>query len=232
LGEERLYAGVLTMPVEVLKPAVIRPYWTHGGLGIAACDPDGDPADLVGLFATAQIDVRPYADWQAMKWSKLMLDLLANAIPAILDGPVDQLYGDRRLYDLERAALCEARAVVQKLKIRLVTLPGYRVPFLVWAICTLPAGLTYPIFRRVIAERRGNSLPSLHRDLAGGRAESEVEYLNGAVARAGERLDVPTLINGMLCRTLTGIARGELEWARFQGQAQRLIHRAQTTSSA
>jgi 2-dehydropantoate 2-reductase len=227
LGDKGLYAGVLTMLVEVLKPAVIRPHWAHGGLGIAAADPDGDPADLVSLLTAEGIDARSYADWQAMKWSKLMLNLIANAIPAILDERVDQVYGDRRLYDLERAALCEARTVVNKMNIRLVTLPGYRVPFLVWAMCALPAGLTYPIFERVVVERRGKRLPSLHHDLTSGRTDSEVEYLNGAVVRAGERLDIPTPVNDMLCRTLVRIARGEVEWALFKGQAQQLIRRAQ-----
>jgi 2-dehydropantoate 2-reductase len=227
LGDEGLYAGVLTILVETLKPAVIRPHWTHGGLGIAAVEPDRDPADLVSLLTTAGLDVRSYADWQAMKWSKLMLNLIANAIPAILDQPVDQIYGDRRLYDLERAALREARTVAQRMKVRLVTLPGYRVPLLVWAMCVLPAELTYPIFRRVVIERRGERLPSLHHGLASGRTDSEVEYLNGAVVRAGERLDIPTPVNNVLCRTLVRIAHGEVEWALFRGQAQQLVQRAQ-----
>lgn len=230
LGTDQIYVGALTMPVEVLKPAVIRPHWAHGGLGIAAVDPDGDAGGLIGLFAAGPVPVRPYADWQAMKWSKLMVDLLTNAIPAILDSPVDRIYGDFKLYHLERAALREACTVALQINRKLVPLPGYRVPLLVWAMCSLPPRLAYPIFRRVAAESRGTSPSPLHRDLACGR-KSEVEYLNGAVVRAGRRLGVPVPVNDMICQTLIGIANSEIEWSQYHDQAQRLIHHAQTATS-
>ncbi len=228
LRQRDLYAGVITVPVEVLKPAVIRLRTTGGGIGLAAVAADGDPGPLVELFAQAGFDVRSYEDWQGMKWSKLMLNLLANAIPAILDWPLERVYANRRLYALERDALREARSVVRQMKLKLVSLPGYRVPLLVWTLCALPSLLTYPLFRRAVLHGRGGKSPSLHMDLSRGRLKSEVVFLNGAVARAGAKVGVATPINRVLCETLIGIARGEIDWFEHQGQADRLIRRART----
>jgi 2-dehydropantoate 2-reductase len=220
------YAGAITVPVEVLKPAVIEPRWGRGGIGIAPIEAGHEVAPVCRLFADVGFAVRAYRDWRAMKWSKLMLNVLANAIPAILDWPLDQVYANRGLYELERAVLQEARTVVKRMGTRLVSLPGYPVPLLVWVLCALPETLTYPLFRRMVLSGRGGKKPSLHIDLARGRDRSEVEFLNGAVVRAGEKLDLPTPVNRILYDTLTGIAQQELEWAQYQGQAERLIRRA------
>jgi 2-dehydropantoate 2-reductase len=226
LGEHHLYAGVITIPVEVLKPAVIRPLSGRGGVGIASVVPEQDATWLVELFAQAGFETRSWADWRAMKWSKLMLNLLANAVPAILDWPIERVYANRALYDLERDVLCEARAVTLRLGVKLVSLPGYPVPLLVWMLCMLPSAVTHAIFRRAIASSRAGKRPSLHIDLSRGRDKSEIAFLNGAVVRAGEKLGVPTPINQVLCDTLLGIARGKVKWSAYRGQADQLIRQA------
>ena len=232
LGEERLSAGVVTVPVEVPKPAVIRPRWGRGGMGVAPVSSGQDVPFLIQLFSLAQFDVRSYPDWRSMAWSKLMLNMLANAVPAILDRPVDHIYADRRLYELERASLREARAVVRKMGIRLVSLPGYPVPLLVWILCAWPAGLTHALFRRAVLGGRGGKPPSLQIDLARGRTRSEVAFLNGAVVRAGAKLGLSTPVNRALYDTLTSIVEQEIAWAEYQGQAERLIQRAFHTGSS
>ena len=97
---------------------------------------------------------------------------------------------------------------------------------LVWMLDTLPAALTFPIFRRAIVAGRGGKRPSLHIDLARGRARSEVEYLNGALVHAGQRMNIPTPVNSVLYETLTGITRHEIEWTKYQGRGERLAHDA------
>jgi 2-dehydropantoate 2-reductase len=155
-----------------------------------------------------------------------MLSMLANAIPAILDWPLDRILADSRLYQLERDAVCEAWAVVQRMRVRLVSLPGYPVPQLVRGLCALPPRLAYPIFRRAILHRRGGRPSPLQHDLQKGRPKSEVTFLNGAVARAGAQVGVPTPINRALDSILTAIARGEVEWPEYQGHADRLVRSA------
>ena len=66
-------------------------------------------------------------------------------------------------------------------------------------------------------------MPSFHIDLYAGRTRSEVEYLNGAVVRAGERLGVGTPVNRVLTQTLIQLADGRLNKHDFAGQPHRLL---------
>jgi 2-dehydropantoate 2-reductase len=128
---------------------------------------------------------------------------------------------------LERDALREARAVVQRMGVRLVSLPGYPVVSTVWALCVLPPAIMHPFFRHVILGARGGKRPSLHVDLGRAKGKSEIEYLNGAIVQAGQRLGVPTPVNRFLCETVLRVARGEIEWSVYRGQVKRLIAEAQ-----
>jgi 2-dehydropantoate 2-reductase len=222
LGEHALFAGVITIPVAKPKPAVIRAHLDKGGIGIAAANGQ-DAAPLVELFDQAGFRAHLYTDWRSIKWSKLMLNLLANAIPAILDWPLEQVYANRGLYELELCALREALAVVRRLHVRLVSLPGYPVPFIAGVLGALPIWSTQAVFQRTIVGSRSGNRPSLHNDLSRGRDKSEVAFLNGAVARAGTRLGVPTPVNQVLSDTLQGIAQGRIKWNEYRGQADRLI---------
>jgi 2-dehydropantoate 2-reductase len=226
LGPEQLYAGITTTPVQVLKPALLRLLESRGGLGLAPVESASELEPLAQFFVQAGFKAQIYEDCQAMQWSKLMLSMLANAVPAILDWPLDRILADPRLYQLERDAVCEAWAVVQRIRVRLVSLPGYPVPQLVRGLCALPPRLAYPIFRRAILHRRGGRPSPLQHDLQKGRPKSEVTFLNGAVARAGAQVGVPTPINRALDSILTAIARGEVEWPEYQGQADRLVRSA------
>jgi 2-dehydropantoate 2-reductase len=225
LGPKGLYAGVTTIPVDVLKPAVIRVLESKGGIGVAPVDVAQDTAPVVQLLAQAGFETRAYGDWQAMQWSKLLLSMLANAVPAILDWSLEQILASRKLYELERDALCEARAVIRKLQVRLVSLPGYPVPLLAYGMCLLPSAVAHPIFRRVILQRRGNKPSPLQVDLAKGSRQSEVTFLNGAVSRIAAQVGVRAPINWTLDKIIVGIARGEIEWSEYRGQAERLIRR-------
>jgi 2-dehydropantoate 2-reductase len=226
LGTEQLYAGITTMPVQVLKPAVLRLLESKGGLGLAPVASTQELESLAQLFAEAGLKTQIYQDRKAMQWSKLTLSMLANAVPAILDLPLDRILADPRLYQLERDAVCEAWSVAQRLRIRLVTLPGYPVPHLVRGLCALPPRLAYRMFRRAILHRRGGRPSPLQHDLRKGRSKSEVTFLNGAVARAGAQAGVPTPINRTLESILVAIARGEIDWSEYQGQPDRLVRRA------
>jgi 2-dehydropantoate 2-reductase len=68
-------------------------------------------------------------------------------------------------------------------------------------------------------------MPSFHIDLHSGRGQSEVDFLNGAVARFGKRLGVPTPANQALNETLMAITRGELALESFSHNPQALLER-------
>ena len=72
---------------------------------------------------------------------------------------------------------------------------------------------------------RGAKLPSLYLDLTAGRRQSEVVHLNGAVARYGRSVNVPTPVNYVLTDTLYKLSRGLLLWDDFSGEPEALLAR-------
>jgi 2-dehydropantoate 2-reductase len=219
----RLICGVLTLSVSVLAPGHIRLETSSGGLSLAPTQPGQDVGPWAALFAAAGLRTATYADYRAMKWTKLLLNLQANAIPAILDMAPDDVYSHPALFAAERAAFLEALAVMRALRLRVVSFPNYPVPLLAWAMRAWPTALLRPLLTRLVASGRGDKKPSLQMDLAGGRQHSEALYLNGAVVSHAERLGVPAPVNHVLLDTLLGIVAGRLSWAEFRGQPEKLL---------
>ena len=66
-------------------------------------------------------------------------------------------------------------------------------------------------------------MPSFHIDLHSGRGHSEVDYLNGAVVRFGEKFGVPTPVNQLLNETLLQLTRGEIPLETYSHQPKKLL---------
>ena len=192
-------AGSLTAPVE--RPGANEVCWRgRGGIGLApvAGPVAGLVDELVGAFGAAGLPARRFGDARAMKWSKLVANLVGNAVSALADLDPGEVYGDPALFDLERRQLLEALAVMRAQGIAVVALPGANVPLLARGL-RLPTWLSRRILSRVVGGARGGKSPSLRLHLRGGApGPSEVAWLNGAVARAGARLGVPTPVNDAL----------------------------------
>jgi 2-dehydropantoate 2-reductase len=231
LGEVTIFSAVITLVVEVLGPGLVRLSTTRGGIGLAPTVRSGSSKSTPGhlldslaeAFQGASFKVAVYPDHRAMKWSKLLLNILGNASPAILGMSPDLVFAQRRLFNLERTAFCEAMAVMRALDLRPVSLPGYPLPLLAWTICSLPAWLLRPIFQRIIVRSRGGKMPSLYLDIVRQRKNSEVEFLNGAVVRQARKLGMEVPVNEALFDTLMGIVRGEISWENHRGQPERLL---------
>ena len=158
-----------------------------------------------------------------MKWSKLLTNLLANASTAILDMAPAEVFSHPGLYRLEIAQLREALAVMDAQGIKVVNLPGTPVRALAWAARSLPISLSRPLLRRAVGGGRGGKMPSLHIDLHSGRGKSEVETLNGAVVRYGERFGISTPVNRLFNETLLALSAGKLPLDAYTRQPAKLI---------
>ncbi len=223
LGQAAMYSAVITLPVEVLEPGLIRLTRSKGGLGLAPTEAGQSVESLAHAFRQAGFDVSTYNDYRAMKWSKLLLNILGNASPAILDMPPDQVFAHPGLFALERRAFREAVQVMHALGLRSVNLPGYPVPLFAWGICNLPKWLLRPIFQRTIVKGRGGKMPSLYLDLARQKQRSEVEFLNGAVVRHARAIGAAVPANEALYSALIGIVQGEEAWDDYKGRPNRLL---------
>lgn len=205
LGADGVIAGTVTTAVG--KPGVGQVVEEkRRGIGVALEHHLG--ADLVAALDGAGLKARGFAKAAPMKWSKLLTNLQGNAASAILDMTVGQLFADRRTFDLEIAALRECLDVMRALGLRPVDLPGTPVRALAFAAGRLPRFIAQPALVKFLGEGRGDKMPSLHIDLHGGRGQTEVGYLNGAVVRYGAQVGVPTPVNKLLTDTLEALSSG------------------------
>lgn len=224
-GEQRVLAGVITSSVQLEAPDHLH-ITKRGGIGLADL---ALAAALPRAAAWAMVlgetgaTVRFYPDARGLKWSKLLLNMLANAIPAILDMDVAEIYRDPRLLDLELRALHEALQVLHRQRIPLYDLPGYPVTRLAQATQHLPVVALRLLLRRLVAGGRGGKLPSLHLDLQRGRTRTEGDYLYGAVVDAARSVSAHVPVNTALWQTLREIASGVQDWQAYRQQPDRLL---------
>ena len=190
------------------------------GIGIAFTHPLSDR--LMASAKAASLNPQAFSNPAAMKWSKMLTNLIANPTSAILNMSAAQILADRRLYALEIGMLRECLAVMHAQKIPVVDLPGTPVRALAFAT-RLPLWASKPLLARVAGAGRGGKMPSFHIDLYSGRGKSEVGYLHGAVVRAGEKFGVPTPINKILTETLMKLTNKEIPLEEFAGQPEKLL---------
>jgi 2-dehydropantoate 2-reductase len=156
-----------------------------------------------------------------MKWSKLIANLVGNASSAILDLPPAEIYADRDGFLVERRQVREALAVMSRMRIAVVRLPGANVPLLATAF-RLPASLGRPILRRVVGRARGGKDPSLRIHVRSGSGPSEVDWMNGAVARAAAELGGSAAVNRRLTELVGDVVADPERRAWFRGRPDRL----------
>lgn len=220
LGSEKIIAGTITSAVgrHALGEIVLE---KMRGVGIAAGHPLSER--LVAEFNRANLNAQLCSKAVDMKWSKMLTNLIANASSAILDMPPSEIFAHPGLYRLEIQQLREALAVMRYLGIKTTDLPGTPVRLLASAVQYLPVSLSRPLMAKAVGAGRGAKMPSFHIDLHHGRGISEVDYLNGAVVRAGESGGIPTPTNDLLNTTLLDLTAGRLPLDAYQHDPGKLI---------
>ncbi len=167
-----------------------------------------------------------FDDANSMKWSKMLTNLLANPTSAILDMTAREVFANNDLYQLEIEMLRECQAVMDAQGFEVVDLPGTPVSVLAFAT-TLPWWLSKPFLARAAGAGRGGKMPSFHIDLHSGRGKSEVEYLHGAIVRAGEKCSVPTPVNKALTEILVALTNQAIPLDEFAHKPEKLLAKIQ-----
>ncbi|MCA9936698.1 MAG: ketopantoate reductase family protein [Ardenticatenaceae bacterium] len=228
-GAERVIAASVTTPIsrESTNSLVIE--HSDRGLALAPIKKGQDINQWVSLFQDAGITTLNMPDYQAMKWSKALLNMVGNATSAILNRSPDAIYKIAPLFDLEIRMLKETLAVMKKLKLKVVDLPGASTSRLVFGVRHSPVLLLKPILTQIVSKGRGEKMPSFHIDLSSNKGQSEVIYHNGAVAKAGQKVGVPTPVNLTLTAVLLKLVRQEVDWRDYDGNAKRLLQDVRRT---
>ena len=219
LGSDKVLYGTVTSAVGRLAAGNIVLEKLRG-LGVAAGHPLSER--LASALDGALLNARLYPMSADMKWSKMLTNLIANASSAILDMPPARIFSHAGLFQVEMRMLREALEVMAAQGLKVVDLPGTPVRALAMGT-RLPGFISRPLMVKAIGSGRGGKMPSFHIDLRAGRGKSEVDFLNGAVVRAGEKLGVSTPVNRTLTDTLLALTRGELGMDAFTHQPEKLL---------
>lgn len=222
LGAERVIAGSVTIPLRKETSDHIVVEKAGRGLALAPTQAKQNIRPWGALFQKAGITTVVESNYQAMKWSKALLNMVGNATSAILNRKPGVLYKSDYIFDLEVQMLKEALQVMRAKKIPVLDLPGSPAKRLAFGVKRLPKALLKPILTKVVANGRGNKMPSFQIDLTAGKGKSEVLFHNGAVARMGQAVGVATPINQALSDILTKLTLEELDWQEFDGRPKRL----------
>jgi 2-dehydropantoate 2-reductase len=220
LGKNKVIAGTVTSAVRRCAPGDILLERSRG-VGIAVGHPLSN--HIVQSFTNAHLNARLFASSIAMKWSKMLTNLMANASSAILDMPPSDVLSHPGLYHVEMDQLREAITVMEALQIKPVDLPSTPVRVFAWLVSHFPPSFSQPLISRIGGNGRGQKMPSFHIDLHSGCRKSEVDFLNGAVARFGERLNLPTPVNHWLNQTLLSLTQGTLPMDEYSHKPDKLL---------
>ncbi|MBE2201035.1 MAG: ketopantoate reductase family protein [Anaerolinea sp.] len=231
-GAERIITGSLTTPISKESANQLVVERADRGLGLAPMQAGQNIQKWVRLFQTAGIPTEGIADYQAMKWSKALLNMVGNASSAILNRSPGAIYKIDALFNLEIQMLREALKVMDKLKLKAIDLPGSPATKLALSVRRAPKLILKPFLTQIVAKGRGDKMPSFHIDLMAGKGKTEVIYHNGAVAQMGEKVGVATPVNMVLTTTLLQLTRNEVDWRDYDGNAKRLLQAVRQAEQA
>jgi len=99
-GPQGIISGAITLPVARAADGAVEMTNPRGGISLAPVNSGDSIAFLVELFRRAGFEVKPCRNYRALKWSKLLLNMIGNATSAILDMSPSEIFNDRKLTGL------------------------------------------------------------------------------------------------------------------------------------
>jgi 2-dehydropantoate 2-reductase len=186
----RVIPAVVYVAVALGGPGVVR-HFGRGDLAIGAM-PGGTQSSvpewptlqtLVDFFAAAQVPVRIVPDVAVELWAKLLVNCAYNAISALAQAPYARLAAQPEVRDIQHAIVREVVALAQAEGIGLQLAPSLQA-------------------MERIAVAMPAQFSSTAQDMAR-RKPSEIDHLNGFIARRGRELGVAVPIN----QTLTALIK-------------------------
>jgi len=178
LSKDRVIAGITAQGATFVRPGYIR----HGGNGVTYIgEIEGDPTErihkIVENFNQCGIKCSETNETKKLIWQKLLINIGINAITAI--ARVKNGYISRSEYAREIAKLAVEEAILVAKKM----------------------GLDFKkdIFDEVIdvAQKTEKNISSMHQDVAN-KKPTEIDAINGAIVKYGEKFHIPTPTNKTL----------------------------------
>ena len=186
VGEERVTAGVTSHGSTMLGPGKIR----HAGVGETLVgELDGRITERIRRIAdalnTAGIETKVTDNIQGAIWGKLIVNVGINPLTALTGLLNGQLLDFKETEELLEMVVGEAAEVAKRKGIRLT----YDGPIShVKEVCRLTAANKSSMLQDVMNKRR-----------------TEIDVINGAIVKEGERIGVPTPANKVVTNLISVI---------------------------
>ena len=189
IGAERATQGTTAQGANFVAPGAVR----HAGMGLTHIAVLPERAALIetaiALLNQCGIETHATDSADSLVWGKLAVNAGLNPLTALLDVPNGELLTEPRRRRLLLAAAREVEAVAAAQSIR----------------------LPYPDVAaqvEAVVRTTGANISSMLQDVRRG-APTEIDAMSGAVARYGERLQVPTPINAALLQLIRAKESGQ-----------------------
>ena len=191
LPEENIISGVVMFNVQFLQPGQIT-YARRGSLVIGeAFGENGQRARDIQALLNRAVATTISDDILAARWTKLLVNNLANGLEAMTGLPARESLSFPGLRKISILVLQEGYRTVRKAGIRLAALPGIPMPFILFIIRS-PLQVSDLGLRAYT--RSLKTLSSTLQSLRRGRP-TEIDYLNGEIARLGQQVGMATPYN-------------------------------------
>jgi len=176
VGHERAFLGVTAHGATLLAPGVVR--HTGQGTTMVAIEPDHKKSKvLADMLTAAGFATTLESNIEEVVWRKLVVNVGINALTAILNIPNGGLVENAAAQAILREAIAEATRVAHA--------KGIAIP---------NDGAVRAI---EVARRTAPNISSMLADVRRG-VETEIDVMNGAIVREGERLGIDTPVNRTL----------------------------------
>ena len=183
LGASRVALGSTTTGATLLGPGLVR----AGGEGTVSIEQHAAARGLARALQAAGFQVDIVEDARSLIWSKLVINAAINPLTALLRVPNGQLLERPAARGLLRALAEETASVAVAEKVNLAS--GDLV------------GMVEDVARRTASNHS-----SMFQDIQRG-APTEIDAICGAVARAGQRHNIPTPINRACWQLVEALAQ-------------------------
>ncbi len=174
LGLRRVGHGVTSLGVTLLGPGCVR----SGGDGMLTLETHPRIAALEGILRAAGFEISIVKNLEPVMWGKLVINAAINPLTALLRVKNGELLANPPARMLMGELASEGALVARAL--------GVELPFSEPELAV-----------EDVAQRTSENISSMLQDVLR-EAPTEVDAINGAVIRAGERKGVPTPVNQVI----------------------------------
>lgn len=214
LGRDNTISGTVTTAIGRVENGIV----VERLRGIGIENKNELTEEIILIMKDAGLKAVGYKDAKSMKWSKLLTNLTTNASSAILGMTPGEILSDSELFRIEIEQLRETIRVMRAHRISVTNLPGTPVKLFATIVEKFPLSISKLILKKSISGGRGGKMPSFYIDLKSNRKKSEVGYLNGAVVRFGDDLNIPAPVNKKLTEVLTQLTLGDIPLLEYEHQ--------------